>query len=241
MNYLLFICSGGDYSADDVELLQRECPRWVEEMDGRGVRLLGRQLDDPETAVTVRVRDGETLLSDGPFAESKEFVAGFDVLRCQDLDEAIEVAAKHPVSWFREIEIRPFREGLEVGEEALAFGRGEDAGADPYCLMLCLDGIPAAPEVEESVMREGRAWSEDLRARGVQVLAHPLQHKDAATTVRVRGGETLVSDGPFVETKEFIGGIAFIRCAGRQAAIEIAAAHPLARHHMVEVRPFLTE
>ena len=72
-------------------------PGWVEEMDGRGVRLLGRELDLPETAATVRVRDGETLVSDGPFAETKEFVAGFDVLECADLDEAIEVAAKHPV------------------------------------------------------------------------------------------------------------------------------------------------
>ena len=80
--------------------MQRELPGWVEEMDGRGVRLLGRELDLPETAATVRVRDGETLVTDGPFAETKEFMAGFDVLECADLDEAIEVAAKCPVAWF---------------------------------------------------------------------------------------------------------------------------------------------
>jgi hypothetical protein len=59
--------------------------------------------------------------------------------------------------------------------------------------------------------------------------------------VRIRDGETLLSDGPFVETKEFIGGIDVINCDGREQAIEIAAAHPLARHHMIEVRPFLSE
>ena len=97
-------------------------------MDGRGVRLLGRELDLPETAATVRVRDGEALVTDGPFAETKEFMAGFDVLECADLDEAIEVAAKHPSSWFHPIEIRPFMDGLRLGEGASAFGRERRLG-----------------------------------------------------------------------------------------------------------------
>jgi hypothetical protein len=59
-------------------------------------------------ATTVRVRDAEVLLSDGPFAESKEQIAGFDIIECADLDEAIEVAAKHPVAAFGSIEVRPF-------------------------------------------------------------------------------------------------------------------------------------
>src|SRR5690348_17141359 len=105
MNYLLFICSDGVPSPEKSALMQREVPGWVKEMDGRGVRLLGRALELPETAATVRVRDGETVVSDGPFAETKEFMAGFDLLECADLDEAIEVAAKHPVSWVHTIEI----------------------------------------------------------------------------------------------------------------------------------------
>ncbi|HVB05836.1 MAG TPA: YciI family protein [Acidimicrobiales bacterium] len=241
MKYLLFICGGGVPAPEDVVVLQRECSRWVEEMEGRGVRLLGRELDLPATAATVRVRDGERLVADGPFVETKEFIAGFDVLECADLDEAIEVAAKHPSSWFRSIEIRPFADGLELGEAAARFATGDDSGGTPYCLMMCLDGIAAEPEVEEAVVRDGIAWGEDLQQRGRKVLGHPLQHKDMATTVRVRDGETLLSDGPFVETKEFIGGISVISCAGREEAIEIAAAHPLARHHMIEVRPFVSE
>jgi hypothetical protein len=241
VKYLAFIWADGLPAPEELAVLQRQCPRWVEEMDGRGVRLFGRELDLPETAATVRVRHGETLVTDGPFAETKEFVAGFDLLECADLDEAIEVMAKHPSSWFQAIEIRPFRDGLELDDEAARFARGDDTGGAPYCLMMCVDGIPAAPAEEEAVRRQGESWRHDLEARGLQILGHPLQHKDTATTVRVRGGETLLSDGPFVETKEFIGGIDVITCSGRDQAIEIAAAHPLARHHMIEVRPFVTE
>ncbi len=51
----------------------------------------------------------------------------------------------------------------------------------------------------------------------------------------------LISDGPFIETKEFIAGIDVVRCADRQQAIELAAAHPIARYHAIEVRPFYSE
>jgi hypothetical protein len=83
---------------------------WVKEMDGRGVRLLGDRLAAISEATTVRVRDGEVLIADGPFAETKEQIAGFDILDCRDLDEALEVASKHPVARFGTLEVRPFWE-----------------------------------------------------------------------------------------------------------------------------------
>jgi len=57
---------------------------------------------------TVRVRGGEALISDGPFAETKEQIGGFDILECASLDEALEVAGKHPVARFGAIDLRPF-------------------------------------------------------------------------------------------------------------------------------------
>ena len=57
---------------------------------------------------TVRVRAGKTLVSDGPFAESKEWIAGFDLLDCASLDEAIAIASRHPMARFGSIELRPF-------------------------------------------------------------------------------------------------------------------------------------
>ena len=70
MKYLLLIRADGMPAPEELAVMQRELPGWVEKMDGRGVRLFGRELDLPETAATVRVRDGETLVTDGPFAET---------------------------------------------------------------------------------------------------------------------------------------------------------------------------
>ena len=81
---------------------------WVQEMDGRGIRLEGQPLRPVSDATTVRVRAGELLISDGPFAETKEQIAGYDIIDCTDLDEAIEVAGKHPVAKFGSLEVRPF-------------------------------------------------------------------------------------------------------------------------------------
>jgi hypothetical protein len=242
MKYVLFIiCNDGLPGPEDLAVMQRECPRWTEEMNGRGVRLLGRELDLPGTAATVRVRDGETLVTDGPFAETKEFMAGFDLIECADLDEAIDVTAKCPVSWFQPIEIRPLRDGLRLGRAASAFALEDDSAGRPYLLSMWMGGALAAPFDEQAVMEEGDAWRQDLEGRGLHVLGSALQGPGMATTVRVRDGETLLRAGPGIETKEFIAGIDIVSCTDRQQAMQLAAAHPFARHHAIEVRPFWSE
>jgi hypothetical protein len=80
---------------------------WLAEMEGRGVLLNGDRLKDVSNATTVRMRSQELLVSDGPFAETKEQVAGYDVIDCADLDEAIEIASKHPTAWWGTVEVRP--------------------------------------------------------------------------------------------------------------------------------------
>jgi hypothetical protein len=80
---------------------------WLFEMEGRGVLLHGDRLRNVSDATTVQVRSQELLVSDGPFAETKEQIAGYDVIDCADLDEAIEVASKHPTAWYGTIEVRP--------------------------------------------------------------------------------------------------------------------------------------
>lgn len=233
MKYLGFIVADGLPSPAELAVLQREIPGWVAEMDGRGVRLFGRELDLPETAATVRVRDGQTLVTDGPFTEAKEFIAGFDLLECADLDEAVEVTVKCPITWVQAIEIRPFTDGPRLGTAASAFGRGEDGGASPYLLSLWSDGT--------SYDREAEAWRQELAVRGQHILGGALGAADTATTVRVRAGATLLSDGPYLQTGEFIAGIDVVSCADRQQAIQLAAAHPAAWYHAIEVRPFWRE
>jgi hypothetical protein len=113
MKYMLMIC--GDESMqlteDQEAAVQRGTDAWVAEMDGRGIRQQGNRLSNVSDATTVRVRDGEVLVSDGPFAETKEQIGGFDLIECKDLDEAIEVASKHPMATFGTIEVRPFWTG----------------------------------------------------------------------------------------------------------------------------------
>jgi hypothetical protein len=71
----------------------------------------GSVLGAATAATTVRVRGGELLVSDGPFAETKEVIVGFDILECADLDEAIAVAAAHPMAFGGRIELRPYAQG----------------------------------------------------------------------------------------------------------------------------------
>jgi hypothetical protein len=109
MKYLLFIC-GDDESYQamlDDETFLPACKGWSEEMERRGMLLGTGGLQGPDDATTVRVRDGQVLLTDGPFAETKEIIAGFSMIECADLDEALEVTARHPVARHGTIEIRP--------------------------------------------------------------------------------------------------------------------------------------
>ena len=110
MKYMLLVCvtEGIELSPEERAQIGPATEAWVQEMDGRGIRLEGEQLRPVSDATTVQVRGGELLISDGPFAETKEQIAGFDIIECEDLDEAIEVAAKHPVAKFGSIEVRPF-------------------------------------------------------------------------------------------------------------------------------------
>ncbi len=85
-----------------------EMPRWEALFADLGPHWVdGRELDEPATAKTVRVRDGETLITDGPYAETKEMLGGLFVLECDDLDQAIALAAKVPVAERASVEVRP--------------------------------------------------------------------------------------------------------------------------------------
>jgi hypothetical protein len=79
--------------------------RWISDAGPR--RIYGWPLVFPDRAVTVRRVDGEVTVTDGPFAETKEQIAGFDLLECTDLDDAITVAAGHPVADGGSLELRP--------------------------------------------------------------------------------------------------------------------------------------
>ena len=114
MKYLLLVCwdkerMDGQTEPDPGVLPpQDEEPfPWVEDLRAQGIWLIGDQLAPPRRARSVRVRGGKRLVTDGPFAETKEAVGGFDLLECDSLEQAVEIAATHPLAEVGTIEVRP--------------------------------------------------------------------------------------------------------------------------------------
>ncbi|WP_309709728.1 YciI family protein [Pseudolysinimonas sp.] len=105
MEYLLFIVS--DPAAPPYIPEEDNIEEWVADVERRGVSRVGNRLRPASDATTVTVRDGQTILTDGPFADTKEWIAGFDLIDVENLDEAIEIAAKHPMARFGRVEVRP--------------------------------------------------------------------------------------------------------------------------------------
>ncbi len=114
MQYMLMICGVEGEQPDPADQGGYTIDEWLEEMTRRGVWQQGDRLRPISDATTVRVRNSEVLISDGPFAETKEQMYGYDLLECADLDEAIEVASKHPNARHGWLEIRPV---WPLGEE----------------------------------------------------------------------------------------------------------------------------
>jgi len=83
---------------------------WCEEMDSRGVRLEGHVLAPLSETRTMRIRQGKLTVDAGPVTEQTLQIAGFNILECRDLDEAVEVASKNPGASFGVLELRPIEE-----------------------------------------------------------------------------------------------------------------------------------
>jgi len=115
VKYLLLIYHDGDadWSEDDRAAALADYDRFNADYGARGVLRGGAELQPVSTATTVRVREGQTLLTDGPFAETKEHLAGYYVVECETLDEALEIAAAVPSASVGSIEVRPQVEGGE--------------------------------------------------------------------------------------------------------------------------------
>ncbi len=207
------------------------------ELAGQGKFLDASPLESVRTAATVRVRDGQTLVTDGPFAETTEQLGGYYVLDLADLDEAIAVAARLPPAKKGTVEIRPLveLEGLPPKRPAAA------AGSSTAFLLLCYDDEAAweaaGPRARAEAQAKAAALARQLSDEGRFLGASPLYPSPTATCVRVRDGKRVITDGPFAETHEVLGGYYLILAEDRATALQIAAAHPGVHFGAVEVRP----
>jgi hypothetical protein len=109
-----------------------------------------------------------------------------------------------------------------------------------YLLLICgEEEAHRAMEADASFQASCHAWAEELQRRGALVAVVGLRAPSDAATVRVRGDQVLLTDGPFADTKEVIGGFAMVECADLDEALEVTAGHPAARYGMIEIRPLL--
>jgi hypothetical protein len=109
-----------------------------------------------------------------------------------------------------------------------------------YMLLIynCERPEPGDPDFAESLARVN-AFADECRRRGVFVGGHPLQPEHTATTVSVRDGKPLITDGPFAETHEHLGGAYILDCRNLDEALELAALCPMAEVGSIEVRPIV--
>jgi len=98
-----------------------EYNKFTQDIRARGLYEAGEALHPTTSATTVRVRDGQTVTTDGPFAETKEALGGFYMVKAKDLDEAIELAARIPGAKHGSIEVRPI---FDFADEMAAAGAG---------------------------------------------------------------------------------------------------------------------
>lgn len=103
MKYILLLC-GDESTPRDVDIVT-ECVQWSADLGEK--HLLAMGLYPPDSATTIRVRDDEVLLTDGPFAETKEQMGGVSVIECDDAEEAHTIASRHPWARYGMIEVRP--------------------------------------------------------------------------------------------------------------------------------------
>ena len=112
MKFVLFVCWDADIMEGQAaepgrtETQEADSFPWLDDLRARGAWITGDQIAPPSRARSIRVRDGKALVTDGPFAETKEAIGGFDLIECDSLEEAVEIAARHPVAAFGTIEVR---------------------------------------------------------------------------------------------------------------------------------------
>ncbi len=241
MKYMLLVYSSEDaWTQEEWTACTVESTAVCHALQSKGQFIAASPLHPVATAASVRVRQGKSLVTDGPFAETVEQLGGFFLIDVPHLDEAIAVASRLPAAKKGTVEIRPLfpLERLPPEDFSLRNRSAEWNGA--RYMFLCYDDEQAwkeaGPAALQAAMEEAVQLTHRLHARGQYVSASPLQPVSMATSVRIRDTRLAVTDGPFAETREFLGGYYLILAKDLSEAVAIAAQHSGARFGTVEVR-----
>ncbi len=246
MNFL-FLIYGNE--SDWTDEARRSCMAKSQvindELVSQGKVVATAPLQSVTTAATVRLRNGRPLVTDGPFAETKEQLGGFYLLDVKDLDEAIAIASRLPAVSKGIVEIRELFAliDLPAARPLPAGSRSSESAGSPF-MLLCYDDEAAwraDGAAQQVAMAEAFALTHRLSEAGQYLRASGLRPAATAKCVSVRGGQPEISDGPYTETKEVLGGFYLILGRSQSEALGVAAEHPGLRHGAVEVRPLFDE
>jgi hypothetical protein len=241
MKYMLLIYGAeGRWTDEERRSCMIESMGICDQLAARGKYLASSPLQSVATAATVRIRDGAALITDGPFAETTEQLGGYYILDLEHLDEAIAVASRLPPAKKGTVEIRPLAPLAGLPPSRPLPSEGGGVSATPY-MLLCYDDEAAwraaGPGAREEAMKEALTHVHELSDSGRYLDASPLHSPEMATCVQVRDGKRAITDGPFAETYEVLGGYYVILAGSRDEALRVAARHPGAHLGAVEVRP----
>ena len=171
-------------------------------------------------ATTVRISGGPDAptITDGPFAEAAEVAGGYYVFEAENLDDALELASGVPAARYGAIEVRPIYHTVDPDWSR--------SGGQWLALLLeppANVNVPGSPEWQAEAARHG----EFAAVAGDHIVGGAALHEPAtATTVRVRNGEALLTDGPFAEAAEIATGFYVLSGADRDQAVKLAAMIP---------------
>jgi hypothetical protein len=223
---LLFTVPPGTETHDPAAMV--EMGKLARELADRKVLQRGFPLDDEARAASVRMRDGAPVVMDGPFAESKEVIAGTWIVDVPDRAAALEIARRcpHASRWRVLVHRLSHREAFP------------DRGEGKPFLMVFRDA-PGLRDPDGAKLREMMEFGRERAREGVLFEMGKLDGREPSARVEPRGTAPLVTDGPYAETAEVIAGYALVRAADASAAIALAERFPHARWATVEVREVL--
>jgi hypothetical protein len=207
----------------------------------------GTALQPSRMARTLRWQNGAVVVTDGPYAETKEQLGGLGILEAHDMDHAVELLSIHPgLRYGATFEIRPIDEASLTRQAAtLAKWRGKAPAADAQALRFASFGYlnenvwaSMSPDDRDGMLQRCIAFDERRVESGQWLSGVALQSARTAKTLRDREGRIVVSDGPFAETKEYLGGLVVLAFNDLNEAIAALSKHPaLPFGVVIEVRP----
>src|SRR5262245_54977529 len=218
MRFMLLVRATEDFEAGRLpdEKKMSEMADWTEELIKAGARIDADRLHPSSKGTRVRYAKGRVQVTDGPFAESKELIAGYCLIQANSLDEAVGWAKRVPFEE-GEIEVRTVHELIDVPADPPA----RRPGTTRYLGMVKSDPDVEAGKFpdEKSVANMGAFLGKAAKA-GEFVSGQALQPSSKGARVRYSGRNRQVIDGPFAESKELVAGFMILQFKSNEEAIE---------------------